>query len=177
VIDETKAQWMNALLYDVVQSGTGTAARVPGHEVAGKTGTNSEFRDAWFVGYSADFVTGVWVGNDDYSPMVDVTGGELPAEIWSRFMRAALKGRRAHTIRRKLPGVPINLTAAIDVRIAPPGLIEAVVPPAVATAPVVSGENPQAPPGAAPPSLPVPAPAAAPPATPGPNDLLGQAGG
>jgi penicillin-binding protein 1A len=125
VIDEKKAQWMNAILYDVAQWGTGAAARVPGHQVAGKTGTTSEFRDAWFVGYSARLVTGVWVGNDDFTPMRDVTGGEIPAKIWSRFMRAALKGERSREIPRKLPPSPIDVafvtaTAAIAI---PPGLV------------------------------------------------------
>ena len=63
------------MLHDVVQWGTGTAARVPGFEVAGKTGTTSEFRDAWFVGFSAEFVAAVWVGNDDFTPMREVKGG------------------------------------------------------------------------------------------------------
>jgi penicillin-binding protein 1A len=175
VIDETKAQWMNALLYDVVQSGTGTAAHVPGHEVAGKTGTNSEFRDAWFVGYSAEMVTGVWVGNDDYSPMVDVTGGELPAEIWSRFMRVALKGHRARAIRRKLPDVPFNV-GAIDV--AMPALQTPVITPAVLTTPPsTQPQGAEAATIAQPVSTPESSAPQPPPATTGPAELQGQAGG
>ncbi|MFI4997958.1 MAG: penicillin-binding protein, partial [Hyphomicrobiales bacterium] len=56
------------------------------------TGTTQDYRDAWFVGYTATLVTGVWLGNDDNSPMKKVTGSGLPAEIWNRFMRAALAG-------------------------------------------------------------------------------------
>ena len=82
---------MNAMMYQVVQSGTGRGAAVPGHEVAGKTGTSADFRDAWFVGFSPELVTGVWVGNDDFTPMKKVTGGALPAQIWSAYMRTALK--------------------------------------------------------------------------------------
>src|SRR6185295_3750174 len=108
VVDADKAQWMNAILYDVVQRGTGTAARVPGHEVAGKTGTTSDFKDAWFVGYSADLVAGVWIGNDDARPMRHVTGGKLPAQIWSAFMRAALANHRPRMLARSEPEAPVD---------------------------------------------------------------------
>jgi penicillin-binding protein 1A len=82
---------MNGMMYSVVQTGTGRGAAVPGHEVAGKTGTSADYRDAWFVGFSPELVTGVWVGNDDFSAMKKITGGSLPAQIWSGFMRVALK--------------------------------------------------------------------------------------
>ncbi|HXJ01691.1 MAG TPA: PBP1A family penicillin-binding protein [Micropepsaceae bacterium] len=91
VLTEDEALTMNSMMYQVVQAGTGRAAAVPGHEVAGKTGTSADYRDAWFVGFSPELVTGVWVGNDDFSPMKKVTGGALPAQIWSGFMRVALK--------------------------------------------------------------------------------------
>lgn len=76
------------LLRLVVQSGTGRAAALDGF-AAGKTGTSGDYRDAWFVGFNEHLVTGVWVGNDDRTPMKQVTGGSLPAEIWNRFMSAA----------------------------------------------------------------------------------------
>jgi membrane peptidoglycan carboxypeptidase len=76
------------LLQLVVQRGTGRAAALDGF-AAGKTGTSEEYRDAWFVGFNQDLVTGVWVGNDDRTPMKRVTGGSLPAEIWKRFMSRA----------------------------------------------------------------------------------------
>ena len=78
---------MNAMLYEVVQTGTGRGAAVPGREVAGKTGTSADYRDAWFLGFAPQLVTGVWVGNDDFTPTKRVTGGSLPAQIWSGFMR------------------------------------------------------------------------------------------
>ena len=59
---------------------------------AGKTGTSQDFRDAWFIGYTANLVTGVWLGNDDNSPTKKATGGGLPVEVWTRFMRTAHQG-------------------------------------------------------------------------------------
>lgn len=93
VFSEDTGLEMNDLFYQVVQEGTGHAAEVPGHDVGGKTGTSADYRDAWFIGFSPDLVTGVWVGNDDSSPMKQVTGGLLPAEIWGGFMRVALANR------------------------------------------------------------------------------------
>jgi membrane peptidoglycan carboxypeptidase len=76
------------LLEDVVRHGTGRAAALDGFS-AGKTGTAQDYRDAWFIGFNDELVVGVWVGNDDHSPMDRVTGGSLPAEIWKRFMTSA----------------------------------------------------------------------------------------
>jgi penicillin-binding protein 1A len=97
---------MNDLMYQVVQSGTGRGAAVPGHEVAGKTGTSADYRDAWFVGFSPELVAGVWVGNDDSSPMKKITGGSLPAQIWSGFMKVALKNVPATHLPRAEPVAP-----------------------------------------------------------------------
>ncbi len=83
---------MNHMLRQTVENGTGRRAALAPRPVAGKTGTAQEFRDAWFIGYTADLVTGVWVGNDDRTPMNRVTGGALPAEIWHGFMDTALHG-------------------------------------------------------------------------------------
>ena len=77
------------LLRDVVQRGTGRAAAIDGVSVAGKTGTSQDYRDAWFVGFTDQLVVGVWVGNDDRSPMKGMTGGSLPAQIWKSFVTAA----------------------------------------------------------------------------------------
>jgi penicillin-binding protein 1A len=82
---------MVGLLQLVVERGTGQEAAFGGF-AAGKTGTSQEHRDAWFVGFSEPLVVGVWVGNDDDEPMDDVTGGKLPAQIWSSFMEEALQG-------------------------------------------------------------------------------------
>jgi penicillin-binding protein 1A len=82
---------MNQMLMKVVSSGTGRAAQI-GRPVAGKTGTTSDYRDAWFMGFTPDLVTGTWVGNDNNEPMNKVTGGKLPAQIWHHFMSAALAG-------------------------------------------------------------------------------------
>jgi len=91
IIAPKQAAMMDQMLYGAVAWGTGHRAKLPGHRVAGKTGTSSEYRDAWFVGYTENLVTGIWVGNDDYSPMNRVTGGTLPAQIWRSFMGEALR--------------------------------------------------------------------------------------
>ena len=82
---------MMRLLEAVVTEGTGKAARLDGRRSAGKTGTTDGYRDAWFVGFTTDIVVGVWVGNDDNSPMDKVTGGDLPARIWRDFVIEAEK--------------------------------------------------------------------------------------
>jgi penicillin-binding protein 1A len=89
-IDPRLVSEMNKLLGAVVQYGTGKAARLD-RPAYGKTGTNEGFRDAWFIGYSGDLTTGIWLGNDDGSPMKNVTGGGLPARTWQQFMTDALK--------------------------------------------------------------------------------------
>jgi penicillin-binding protein 1A len=78
------------LLQGVVNEGTGKAARIPNVPVAGKTGTTQEYRDAWFIGFTPDIIVGVWVGNDDNTPMNKVVGGDLPANIWHDFVGRAL---------------------------------------------------------------------------------------
>lgn len=89
VVEEADALTISTMMQDIVLSGTGTAARLPDRPTAGKTGTSQSFRDAWFLGYSADYIAGVWVGNDDDTPTNNVTGGGLPARIWRDFMMAA----------------------------------------------------------------------------------------
>lgn len=92
---------LNELLRAPIDSGTGRAARI-GRPAAGKTGTTSDYRDAWFVGYTPDLVAAVWVGNDDNHPTKKVTGSGLPAQIWRNFMSDALKGVAV----RDLPAPP-----------------------------------------------------------------------
>jgi penicillin-binding protein 1A len=83
---------MNAMLQETLVSGTARKAELPGWPAAGKTGTSQDFRDAWFIGYTGHLIAGVWLGNDDSSPTRKTTGGGLPVDVWSRFMRAAHQG-------------------------------------------------------------------------------------
>lgn len=92
VLSEESLGMMNAMLKRVVSSGTGRKAELDGFEAAGKTGTTQDFKDAWFMGYTAELVTGVWLGNDNGAKMKRVTGGSLPAQAWHDYMQAALKG-------------------------------------------------------------------------------------
>jgi penicillin-binding protein 1A len=80
---------MTRLMTETVATGTGKAARLEDRPTAGKTGTTQDFHDAWFVGYTADLVCGVWIGNDNNAPMVKATGGGLPARIFNGFMTQA----------------------------------------------------------------------------------------
>jgi penicillin-binding protein 1A len=77
---------MNDMLNAALVRGTGKRAAIPRHVAGGKTGTTQNSRDAWFVGYTAHYVAGVWIGNDDNSRMKKVTGGTLPASLWHDIM-------------------------------------------------------------------------------------------
>ncbi|MDA9465244.1 transglycosylase domain-containing protein [Bradyrhizobium sp. CCBAU 53415] len=92
VIDPRYVGMMNAMMRETLISGTARKAEIPGWPAAGKTGTSQDYRDAWFIGYTANLVTGVWLGNDDNSPTKKATGGGLPVEVWSRFMKTAHEG-------------------------------------------------------------------------------------
>jgi penicillin-binding protein 1A len=95
VISAGTAYVMTSMLESVIKEGTGTNAQI-GRPAAGKTGTTSDFRDAWFVGYTPDLVVAVWLGNDDYTAMNESYGGNIPARTWARFMQAALKNVPKH---------------------------------------------------------------------------------
>ncbi len=88
---------MNDMLSGVISYGTGARANI-GRPAAGKTGTTSDYRDAWFIGYTPDLVAGVWVGNDNNKAMKKVTGGTLPAPIWASFMKQALANVPPHPL-------------------------------------------------------------------------------
>jgi penicillin-binding protein 1A len=105
LLDRRTVAQMTDMLQSAVLSGTGRAAQLD-RPVAGKTGTSSDFRDAWFIGLTRDLVAGVWVGNDDGAPMKRVTGGGLPARIWADFMTHALAGTSARALVDAAPAEP-----------------------------------------------------------------------
>jgi penicillin-binding protein 1A len=108
VFPEEKVAELNTMLSAVVKSGTGRRADLRFTPQGGKTGTNQGYRDAWYIGYTGHFVTGVWYGNDDFTPMKEVTGGLIPAPTWKRIMMEAERGLRPIGI----AGVPYDETYA-----------------------------------------------------------------
>jgi penicillin-binding protein 1A len=131
VITQEAAELLTYMMTQVIDSGTGGRARLADRQVAGKTGTTQAARDAWFVGFTADYVAGVWMGYDDNTPLTGVTGGGLPAEIWHEVMLRVHEG---------VPSTPLPL----------------IVPAPLAPPPV--GTEPQPlPPGYANPNAPLPA--------------------
>lgn len=115
VVGYPALQYMNQMMRQVIAGGTGTRARVPSYDLAGKTGTTSDYKDAWFVGYTGGFVTAVWVGRDDNTPMKKVTGGGVPAAAWQKFMAQALPRLQVSPIPGGAAPPPQNATPdAID---------------------------------------------------------------
>src|SRR5262249_12407644 len=98
---EVAAQ-MIGMMNRVVEEGTGKRAQLDGIPAAGKTGTTNSYRDAWFVGYTGNFVCGVWFGNDDDKPTKKMTGGSLPALTWNEIRPSADQGIDL----KQLPGLP-----------------------------------------------------------------------
>jgi penicillin-binding protein 1A len=92
IIEARYVGMMNDMMTQTLTIGTAHKAALPGWPAAGKTGTSQDFRDAWFIGYTGYLMTAVWLGNDDGSPTKKITGGSLPVDIWSRFMREAHQG-------------------------------------------------------------------------------------
>ncbi len=103
IIDRTALARMQTLLAEVVASGTGQAARMKGRPAAGKTGTSQDNRDAWFVGFTGGLTIGVWVGNDDNTPMQQVTGGGTPARLWRAI---ASQSQNVRIARRSVQPLP-----------------------------------------------------------------------
>jgi penicillin-binding protein 1A len=108
------------MMQETLLSGTAHKAELPGWMAAGKTGTSQDFRDAWFIGYTANLVTGIWLGNDDNSPTRKATGGGLPVEVWTRFMKAAHQGVTPAPLPNSQPaGMFSNLVQASS-QVSPP---------------------------------------------------------
>ena len=107
VISQDAARELVWMMSRVISEGTGTRAGLPGREAAGKTGTTQAARDAWFVGFTADYAAGVWMGYDDNTPLKGVTGGGLPAEIWRETMERVHGG---------LPARPLPMTPPVAPR-------------------------------------------------------------
>jgi penicillin-binding protein 1A len=163
------------VLFGVTQRGTGTAARLP-VPTFGKTGTTSDYRDAWFFGFAQDLVVGVWVGNDDNRPMAGVSGGGIPARIWRSFMTQALgDGARAPVAEVPLQQADRAPANEVQSNQAEPTPDQLALPPADGATPPEdgAGEKPEdaplpGPPGGAPP------PEGAPPPRPEPQPETGQ---
>ena len=98
IVDAQDIGRMNRMLSAAVKDGTGRHAQLKVAKWLEKTGTSQDFRDGWFIGYSADLVAGVWVGNDDNQPTNKVTGGQLPATIWQDFAAHATHGHTARAL-------------------------------------------------------------------------------
>ena len=127
MLEDWQADTVNQLLQGVVSYGTGKAARLSGYAVAGKTGTTENYGDAWFVGYTPDLVTAVWVGYpDELRPMLTeyhgqpVAGGTYPALIWKAFMEKALPYRLEGTRRGPFTQPPYLYTSTAARRPARP---------------------------------------------------------
>ncbi|NEU98436.1 transglycosylase domain-containing protein [Bradyrhizobium uaiense] len=163
VIEPRYDAMMNTMMRETLISGTARKAEIPGWTAAGKTGTSQDYRDAWFIGYTAKLVTGVWLGNDDNSPTKKATGGGLPVEVWSRFMKSAHQGVPVAAIPNSQgswgPANLMQISSQISAPSAPAGPMQ-IQPPMQApqpSAPVPSGGGYYRPPP------PTPARAAAPP--------------
>jgi penicillin-binding protein 1A len=132
VIEPRNVAMMNTMMQETLISGTARKAEIPGWTAAGKTGTSQDFRDAWFIGYTANLVTGVWLGNDDNSPTRKATGGGLPVEVWTRFMKAAHQGVPVVSLPNSQGSGPFGNLAQVASQITAPS-----APSARAAAPAV----------------------------------------
>jgi penicillin-binding protein 1A len=125
IVEPRYVGMMNAMMQETLLAGTARRADMTGRPAAGKTGTSQDFRDGWFVGYTAQLVAGVWLGNDDSSPTKKITGGGLPAEIWARFMKAAHRNVPVAS----LPGLSSGFVSPSPGAYAPPAPHASMPPP------------------------------------------------
>lgn len=127
IVPRKVAEGLNQMMQQVVEGGTGGRAKLDFTHVVGKTGTSSSYRDAWFMGFTGKYVTGVWLGNDDFRPTSRVTGGSLPAQTWQAFMSVAHREMDFPTI----PGLkphPVQVAEAVrlaELRASDPALAAA----------------------------------------------------
>jgi penicillin-binding protein 1A len=130
VVDPTAVADLNFMLHQVVMAGTGRRANLDGFLVSGKTGTTNDYHDAWFVGFTGNYVAAVWYGNDDYAGMNEMTGGTLPAQTWHEIMAYAhqnvepkpvpgLSDQRAPTVASADGGTAKKAGGGIDMAGAP----------------------------------------------------------
>ncbi|MDO5612392.1 MAG: transglycosylase domain-containing protein [Paracoccus sp. (in: a-proteobacteria)] len=159
VISNRAAGQLIFMMEQVIQNGTGTRAKLPGNRpAAGKTGTTSSYRDAWFIGFTQQYVTGVWMGYDDNTPLNDVTGGGLPAEIWQAVMAEIHDGLPVEPLLAVSPdgggliilqgeGMPTVVTSGSAQDPLAAALAQAIAPEQASSATVT---NAPAPPGTAP---------------------------
>jgi penicillin-binding protein 1A len=145
VIEAQPLDFMNQMMRQVLVSGSGVSARVPGYDLAGKTGTTSDYRDAWFVGYTGGFAAAVWVGKDNNTPMKAVTGGTFPARVWRIFMTSALPRLRVSAIPGGIPSAeaPASGDPIGDLLLAPSSNPEPPAAPSQAAAPAGKGATPE----------------------------------
>ncbi len=117
VIREFAARELTYMMTQVIEAGTGRRARIDGWQIAGKSGTTQASRDAWFIAFTGDYVTGVWMGYDDNRPLTGVTGGGLPADIWRETMIRVLAGRTPTPLPMQQPhggGTQISGPTSLD---------------------------------------------------------------
>jgi len=113
VIREEAARQLIWMMMNVVENGTGARARIDGWQVAAKTGTTQSARDAWFIGFTGDYVVGVWMGNDDNTPLKGTTGGGLPADIFRETMVRVIDGQQPVALPYSVP-VPSTSSRVIS---------------------------------------------------------------
>ena len=134
IFQRKSIEMLNTMMQQVVQAGTARAAILDFTYAIGKTGTSSNFRDAWFMGMTGQYVAGVWLGNDDFTPMARVTGGSFPAQTWHSFIVAAHDTDNI----AKLPGIAVHpVQVAEQARLAAAAAQNAAANPESPPAPVV----------------------------------------